>query len=459
MISHSQTAFISERQILDGVLILNEVIHELKSKKKSGFILKADFSKAFDCVSWKYLDNTLSAMGFGSIWHNWISSCLSSSSISVLVNGSPKATFNISKGLQQGDPLSPFLFIIAAEGFNTMMESASSAGLFKGLQIGSGNLILTHLQYADDTVIVGVNSKENIKAAKFILKWYELVSGLRINFKKSKLITINCSTFWSESAAAILNCCTGKLPSSYLGLPIGDSPSKITAPRGRSLSEFQALLNMLSDIMLTPFSKDAIKWSLSSTFSVASVYSQLGQHSRILPKAIVDAIWIKWSPPRTRVFSWKLAHVALPTKWNLLCRGIIATDFDPICLLCGSELEDHNHLFIHCSVTQRLWYSLLKWWNLPFIFPEGVQDLFQQTQSISTAPGINSLFLLTCLCSVWAIWFARNNLLHNGIPWDENSLLHFIQSRTFAWIRGSSPEIIFTPSDWFLFPSQVATLF
>lgn len=198
VVSHSQTTFVSDRQILDGVLILNEVIHELNSKKRSGFILKADFSKAFDYISWSYLDNVMSAMGFGLKWWNWISSCLSSASIFVLVNESPTSVFNISKGLCQGDPLSPFLFILVDEGFNILIEAASTAGLFSGIKIGVGNFTLTHLQYADNTIIIGESTTDNIVGAKFILKCCELVSGLRINFKKIKLITINCSSYWSQ---------------------------------------------------------------------------------------------------------------------------------------------------------------------------------------------------------------------------------------------------------------------
>lgn len=85
-----------------------------------------------------------------------------------------------------------------------MMVSAASRGLFNGIKIGDLGLVLTHLQYADDTIIMGECSEDNIKAAKCILLWYELVSGLCINFKKSKLITINCSSAWSHYAAATL---------------------------------------------------------------------------------------------------------------------------------------------------------------------------------------------------------------------------------------------------------------
>jgi hypothetical protein len=95
-------------------------------------------------------------MNFLKLWRKWIYECIGTATASVLVNGSPTDEFSIERGLRQGDPLSPFLFLLAAEGFNVLMNAVVEAELFSGYGVGvSGEVRLTHLQFADDTIIIG----------------------------------------------------------------------------------------------------------------------------------------------------------------------------------------------------------------------------------------------------------------------------------------------------------------
>jgi len=161
------------------------VIDEAKRSHKSCLIFKVDYEKAYDSVSWNFLLYMLKRTGFNPKWISWMEGCLKSASISVLVNGSPTAKFIPQRGLRQGDPLAPFLFNIVAEALNGLMRTALAANLYKGFTIASSEVSISLLQYADDTIFFGEASMENVKVLKAILRTFEVVSGLKINFAKS----------------------------------------------------------------------------------------------------------------------------------------------------------------------------------------------------------------------------------------------------------------------------------
>nr|GEX60977.1 RNA-directed DNA polymerase, eukaryota [Tanacetum cinerariifolium] len=149
LVSETQYAFGSNRQILDGPFILNELIAWWKRKKKQAMIFKVDFAKAYDSVRWDYLLDVLHAFGFGPNWCKWIRGTFSSSIASVLVNGNPSSKFPFFYGLKQGDHLTPFLFILIMESLHISFSRATSAGVFNGIRINDSTVI-SHLFYADD---------------------------------------------------------------------------------------------------------------------------------------------------------------------------------------------------------------------------------------------------------------------------------------------------------------------
>ena len=178
-------------------------------------VLKVNYEKAYDSVNWDFLLYMLRRMGFCSKWINWIDGCLKSASIFVLVNGSPSAEFIPQKGLRQADPLVPFLFNIVAEGLIGLMREALHKNQFKTFSIGRNLVDISILQYADDTIFFGEASMENVRAIKVMLRSFELVSGLRINFAKSNFRAIGMSEQWTASAATYLNCSMMSLYSNW----------------------------------------------------------------------------------------------------------------------------------------------------------------------------------------------------------------------------------------------------
>lgn len=143
LISHQQNGFVLGRQILDSTII-HENIHSLAMAKKQGFILKLDLSKAYDRVDWSFLVKVLLAFGFFIRCVDLFKHLISSTSFFFLVDGSPSPFFKASRGLRQGDPISPILFIIMAKCFGRYMESMVTRGIFKGLQPSSIDHTCSH---------------------------------------------------------------------------------------------------------------------------------------------------------------------------------------------------------------------------------------------------------------------------------------------------------------------------
>nr|GEW30760.1 RNA-directed DNA polymerase, eukaryota [Tanacetum cinerariifolium] len=200
LISDVQTAFLPNRQILDGPFIINELLSWCKHKKQQAMMFKIDFAKAYDSIRWDYLDDVLRAFGFGSKWCSWISGCLHSGMASVLLNGSPTLEFQFQCGLKQGDPLAPYLFILIMKSLDLSFSRAIDAGIFKGIQIGS-SFNISHLFFADDAIFIGEWSTANLSGITRILHCFSLLSGLKINLIKSQLLSIGISNDIIAAAA------------------------------------------------------------------------------------------------------------------------------------------------------------------------------------------------------------------------------------------------------------------
>nr|GEV99269.1 putative RNA-directed DNA polymerase, eukaryota, reverse transcriptase zinc-binding domain protein [Tanacetum cinerariifolium] len=176
LISDVQSAFLPNRQILDGPFIINEVLSRCKIKKHKAMIFKVDFAKAYDSVRWDFLDEVLSSFGFGPKWRS---------------------------GLKQGDPLAPFLFLLIMETLHLSFSRAEQAGIFSGYKINP-SVSLSHLFYADDAVFIGDWSNDNLRG-------------------------VGISDEMVAEAAKLIGCSTIKTPFKYLGMLVSDNVSSIKA--------------------------------------------------------------------------------------------------------------------------------------------------------------------------------------------------------------------------------------
>lgn len=185
LISETQAAFVEGRLISDNILVAHELLHALKSDNKcaSEFIaIKTDISKAYDRVEWSFLEKAMKAMGFSEAWTKLLMSCISSVRYQVLINGSPFGQIMPTRGLRQGDPLSPYLFVICTEILVQMLQRAESLRKISDLRVARRTPPVSHLLFADDSMLYCKGSDEELDQVLQInrlIAWHQ-VRGLII---------------------------------------------------------------------------------------------------------------------------------------------------------------------------------------------------------------------------------------------------------------------------------------
>ncbi|XP_022042044.1 uncharacterized protein LOC110944705 [Helianthus annuus] len=167
-------------------------------------------------------------MGFGSKWCSWVWGILASARASVLVNGAPTFDFKCGKGMRQGDPISPFLFVVVMEALSCLLDKAKEDGIFSGLQLPNGGPVLSHLFFADDALIIGDWLEDNALNVIRILRCFYMCSGLSINLGKSGLFGLGVDSEEVGLLADIIGCKQESLPFKYLGLKVGSNMNRIS---------------------------------------------------------------------------------------------------------------------------------------------------------------------------------------------------------------------------------------
>ncbi|KAG7559442.1 Endonuclease/exonuclease/phosphatase superfamily [Arabidopsis thaliana x Arabidopsis arenosa] len=196
LISENQSAFVPKRAITDNVLITHEVLHYLKTskaKERCYMAVKTDMSKAYDRIEWDFIKLVMERMGFHQKWVHWIMQCVSTVSYSILLNGSAQGSITPQRGIRQGDPLSPYLFILCSEVLSGLCSKAQTDGSLPGIRVALGSPRVNHLLFADDTMFFCRSDEQSCQVLLQILQRYESASGQMINKGKSA-ITFSAKT-------------------------------------------------------------------------------------------------------------------------------------------------------------------------------------------------------------------------------------------------------------------------
>uniref|UniRef100_A0A8I7B6E0 Reverse transcriptase domain-containing protein n=1 Tax=Hordeum vulgare subsp. vulgare TaxID=112509 RepID=A0A8I7B6E0_HORVV len=217
VVQPNQTAF---RNILEGVVVLHETLHEIHSKKLDGVIFKVDFEKAYDKIKWPFLQQALRMKGFDEVWRKQVESFVQKGSVGIKSNDDMGHYLQTHKGLRQGDPMSPILFNVAADMLSILIGRAKEEGQVGGLvpHLVDGGVSI--LQYADDTILFMEHDLAKTRNMKLILCLFEHLSGLKIDFHKSEPFFFGRAKDQHDIYKQLFGCELESLPFSYLGIPI-----------------------------------------------------------------------------------------------------------------------------------------------------------------------------------------------------------------------------------------------
>lgn len=220
IISQCQSAFVPKRSIGDNIMLAQALCKNYHlNSGQARCTVKVDIKKAFDTINWQFLLTAMSRMGFPEVFISWVSACLSTCMLSVKINGSLEGYFAAKSGLRQGDPLSPYLFVIAMEVMTACIKKSVSFSNFSYHWL-TKEAAISHLIFADDVLLF---CKGNVDSATSLMNGLDLfsnASGLCPNKDKSQVFFGNVPSEIQNSILEVTGFQRGELPIKYLGLPL-----------------------------------------------------------------------------------------------------------------------------------------------------------------------------------------------------------------------------------------------
>uniref|UniRef100_A0A2N9IBN2 Reverse transcriptase domain-containing protein n=1 Tax=Fagus sylvatica TaxID=28930 RepID=A0A2N9IBN2_FAGSY len=221
LVSSNQSAFIKGRSISENILLAHELVRNYHSSRGSSrCAIKADLRKAYDSVDWNFILMCLLAAGCPPKFVNWIKECITNSRFTISLNGSLVGYFPGGKGLRQGDPISPYLFVIAMEGFTRLLKRRVLEFRNFKFHPQCKQLQITHLSFADDLLLFSSADLPSIQLIKSVLEEFKDISGLALNPNKSEVFFAAVPGEIKEQILSCLQFKEGNLPVRYLGMPL-----------------------------------------------------------------------------------------------------------------------------------------------------------------------------------------------------------------------------------------------
>jgi len=242
IIDKAQSAFIKGRSLAENVQLAQELLRKYARKRCSPrCLIKVDLRKAYDTVSWSFLHQVLEGLGFPQLFVKWIMECVSTAAFSLVINGELRGFFKGNRGLRQGDPLSPFLFVICLEYLSRSLNVATEGTDFN-YHPKCCKLKISHLAFADDLMLFARGDTPSICILMNCLKEFERLSGLQANPLKSSFVPAGIDGLNLQLFSDITGFTHGAMPFRYLGIPLASSKLK--------LCHYEPLLAKIADCII-----------------------------------------------------------------------------------------------------------------------------------------------------------------------------------------------------------------
>jgi hypothetical protein len=233
IISYNQSAFIPGRHITDNIIVAFEAFHTMATRlkgKQGVMALKLDMSKAYDRVEWDFLEAIMRKIGFSEQWVQLVMKCVRTVTYAVLINGQPHGRILPSRGIRQGDPLSPYLFLLCAEGLSHLLCKAKQERHITGVAIARKGPQINHLFFADDSVLFCKANAKEWEKIQALLELYEKASGQKLNREKTSLLfSKNTPQVVKDQLVNLVGVTPTSCFEKYLGLPSMVGKSRIAS--------------------------------------------------------------------------------------------------------------------------------------------------------------------------------------------------------------------------------------
>ncbi|KAL0295381.1 UNVERIFIED_CONTAM: hypothetical protein Sradi_6838600 [Sesamum radiatum] len=221
LIDYSQTAFVPGRSITDNIMLAQELLSGYNiARSPKRCTIKIDIQKAYDSVQWDFLLETLKIFKFPHRFVTWMEQCVTTAAFSIALNGQLHGFFKGSKGIRQGDPSSPYLFVLVMELFHVLLQlRVQTEGDFR-FHWKCAELGILNLCFADDVLIFCAGDVPSVRRVKVVLEEFAELSGLQVNSSKSTVIFSKAIQSERQELLDLLGFQEGCLPIKYLGVPL-----------------------------------------------------------------------------------------------------------------------------------------------------------------------------------------------------------------------------------------------
>ncbi|XP_057419026.1 uncharacterized protein LOC130713258 [Lotus japonicus] len=314
LVSPNQCSFVPGRHSSDNIIIAQEVFHSMRSRKgaKGWMAMKVDLEKAYDRLSWSFLLDTLRLIGLDDHMCSLIMQCVSSCRYQVCFNGDRTDSFIPHRGLRQGDPLSPYLFVLCMERLAHKINDAITDGGWKPVRLSRNGPPISHLFFADDLLLFGEASMEQMETVMTCLGDFCSASGMKVSIAKTRMmISSNVGTHVASQLSHVAGVALTSDLGRYLGVPLVHK--RVTA------TNYQYILDR-TQRRLSSWRTHVLNFAgrVTLTKSVIAALPTYCMQTDLLPKVVCNKL-----EKIQRDFIWGSAEgnrSSHPVAWSKLCR-------------------------------------------------------------------------------------------------------------------------------------------